>query len=505
MGEVYKRNDPFVIPLAGIRPSNQQNVIRLAKEGAWFEATVDDGQILISESARPKPPYQLIHVVESGNLNEEALRTLVESLSRPGLLKNQGLDLADFETRFLQAFPKDKPLGVRLYNLLPPFFYATPAQTADVFRVLTPHLSQLAEVSDVWFVARPHYVDSRLVFMRLLDVQSHTPEVLDYGPGDFKGFQTLRNLDSTASLGISSQINVFLSLFQPYLLGTSFDQSGGTYVLLLKKPRTYTVPFPARLQDLMRSDYTLFAEDKPIAEKSIFPQCVFSPKEIAEFLHHFVERWNALEHRLLAPHHFVSADGVFDPRAWHLTYITNSRLFTDAAIIQTEYLSQYIRKIIGFRLLDSLAQIIQTNTHSPGLTEKQIFCKLCADKKVWARLGRILSGFPGPFGNYFRNQSKNAQAELKAKVLSGIYVKGAKRDSEVIVGGQAIPEEEYVGLFLREVRNTQHGYRTRRFDVLQIHNGNMPDCFSDIVKLLLLAYIESPQDFFDGAILCAKP
>jgi hypothetical protein len=265
------------------------------------------------------------------------------------------------------------------------------------------------------------------------------------------------------------------------------------------------VTFPARLQDLLRSDYVLFAEDKPLAEKAKFPPCVFSPKEIAEFFQHFVERWNALEHRLLAPHHFRSADGTLDRRTWHLTYATNSRLFTDAVIIQTEYLSQYIRKIVGFRLLDSIAQIIHTNTHSTGLTESQIFCKLCTDQKIWARLAGILSGLPGPFGNYFRNQSKNAQVELKTKVLDGIYVKGARSSSEVIVGGRAIPEEEYVGLFLREIRNTQHGYRIRRFDVLQIHDGNLPDCFSDMVKLLLLAYIESPQHFLDGTILCAKP
>ncbi|MDO8804809.1 MAG: hypothetical protein Q7R35_10275 [Elusimicrobiota bacterium] len=477
-------------------PTKLDNALRFLRDGAGYATVRVGDEIRISGSLVDEPFYKALRIVRSGKPQKVELAELQFLLSKRPF--HNPLDLIDLNNNFASKFPRDSDLGFRLNKLQLPFFHAHPSQIPDVTSIIAPHLDEFGEIADVWFIYKSELVDSRLAVMRILHAAKDMPDIMGIPVNKFGGFQTLEKLQPTSSLGISKEIDFCLSLFTPTILGTAFDQIGGTYIFVLKKPREYTVPFPPRLQDILGSN--IFSENKKLSEKETFKKWTFSPDNVGDLLRHFVDRLAILHKELLDPTNFADTTGVLDPRRWHLTYTTTSRLFIDGTMAQTEYLNQYLRKIMAFRNLDSLAQLLY-DSPTTKLKEPDIFKHLCKKDVILNSFGPELAKFPAPFGNLLRNWNHTAVDELYNKLLDGVFVPGRRLPGKVRVAAKDIPENDYITSFLREVRNTQHGYHVRNFPVLQIHTGSVPDCLGDMVKFPVLAYIQRPELILKATIL----
>lgn len=484
-----------MVKIQHINPSNLDNAVNFLRKGGEYDASRVGNEIHINNSIVSEPFYKPFRIVHSGIPQRAEIGQIQSLLSKHPW--HSHLDLKDLKNNFATKFPRDRDIGFRLNKLQIPFFYAHPSQISQVIDIVAPYLSEYGGIEDVWFIYKSNIIESRLAVMRILHAAKDMPEIIGIPVDDFGGFQTLEKLQSTSSLGISRELGFCLSLFTPALLGTTFDQIGGTYVFILKNPKEYTVPYPPRLQDMLSPH--IYTENKRYSEKIKFKTWTFSSDSVGDLVQHFAARLSDLHAELLNPINYADASGVLDARRWHLTYSTTSRLFIDGTLAQTEYLNQYLRKIMVFRSIDSVAQLL--SEHSPGgRSESEIFQYLCRRDVFLAKFTSESAKFPKPFGNLLRNWGHSAINELYDKLLAGVFVPGRRIPGKIRVGTTDIPEDDYVPSFLREVRNTQHGYNIRKFPVLQIHNGNIPDCLGDISKFIILAYLQRPDLILKQAI-----
>ena len=500
------------VRVIGVPSSKHEYAAKYFREWADLDAAVVSNELTISADRATGPLYRPLHLVASGVAQPAALDELEAWFMKFPWINPMLMDWTWFQANFFEKFPRQKHLGVRLYKLQFPFFHARPRDIKRVVQILAPHLIELAEVSDVWFVCQSQLVSKRLALIRILHAAKSFPEMMEQPIDKFGGFQALERLQPTSDLGPSIALNFLLSLFTPFLTGFAGDQIGGSYVYILREQKPYSVDFPPRLQDLVRPDTKVLKEDKSIEELEamVKKSPAFTAAQLQSVFLDFVTEWGRLQSEMLNPLRFSDGAGLLDVRRWHLTYSTAARIFIDATLAQTEYLSQYSRKLMAFRTLDAISQLLskhpimlaqQRNRLGGRCGEREIFKQLLSKSVSLGKYGPELAKYPAPFGNLFRNQNRTAIGDVYEKVLAGVFVPGARANGGVRVAGQLIPNDDYVQSFLREVRNTQHGYNIKRFEVIQVHNGNVPDSLGDLAKFAILAWLRSPDLLLDAEVL----
>jgi hypothetical protein len=496
--------------ITGLPPAKRERFAKYLRDNAALDAAVSQKGITVSAELSKAPFYKTLHLVSSGTVHQSAVDELEAWLQLRPWINPEAFALDDIKTNFLRFFPKDKNLGIRLYKLILPFFHCLPTNIKAIINFLAPHLAELAEVQDLWFVCQSPLVSKRNAAMRILHAVRDFPQLIEVPVEQYGGCRTLEQLQSTTSIGNSRELNFLFSLFTPSILGYAFEQLGGTYAFTFKNPKYYATDFPPRLQDLLRP--SLFSEDRPLTEGGALAnrKWEFPPGSTKLLLEYFVEQWGNFEAQLLNPLRFADANGELNVRRWHLTYSTVARMFIDATLAQTDYLSHYNRKLMTFRNLDSLSQILARhpavlarprNQPAQPRSEPDIFKHLLSRSVAIGKLGPELAKYPAPFGDILRDWNQSVVEELYSKTLSEIFVPGVRESGTVTISGTAMPEDDYVRAFLREVRNTQHGYNINQFKVLQVHSGSVPDCLGELARFPVLACLRNPALILDAAAI----
>jgi hypothetical protein len=496
-----------VVHITGIDPTRLGQLAQHLGEFVGLESAVAGDRVTVTADLAARPFYKILRLVSSGVVDEAAVKELEQHLSLFPELNPHVFSLDDLKANFLAFFPRDKPFGVRLYKLILPFFHVRHREIGEVIRFFAPSLAELAEVKDLWFVCQDPLVSKRRAMMRILHGIKYFPDLATVPVREYGGFQSLEQLQTTGSIGNSRELNFLFSLFTPTILGFAFEQMGGTFAFTFDGPRSYATEFPPRLQDLMRP--SLFQEDVPFEKGGALANRTwrFPRGSTQRLIEDFVVQMSVLDSALLNPLHFGDERNELDVRRWHLTNLTTSRLFIDATLAQTEHLNHYYRKLMTFRNFDSLAQIlaehptIKNRPEGQVRSEPEIFKQLFSQETATLKFGTELEKYPAPFGNLLRNWNHKCVTELYAKTLEGIFVPGTRAGGNVTVSGNAIPEQEYVREFLREVRNTQHGYNIRRFDVLRPHSGSVSDALGELAKFPVLAVLRNPALILDAGLL----
>jgi hypothetical protein len=361
----------------------------------------------------------------------------------------------------------------------------------------------------------------RAGFNRALYALSHYPDSIL--SRETKGFDSLRNWNSIeADEFLSIILQITLHLFFPYVSGfTTGHGIGLRFVFLPTKAFEYTRPFfPADWMDFMRAD-TELAEERgaPLEEpdnmfkkpsRSIYGKYAFeiapSFKVTTELVDWAIESANTTISRLYDVTNFVAgtSNQTIDPIYAQEYSHSFMHVLRDAASIISED-SRYRNKATTFRIADILSAIAEQGSLRKGQDEffRDLFS--CAAgkptiKQILYRTGiTAIKDFADVTDKIYENL-KNTLLESVwipgKRQLGGISVRRASLSSEEIVG-----EDEFCGLVLRALRNTQHGYFTRgdrysrpsRF--LSLIDGNTPDDFPTLAIAWILALLVSPTDF----------
>lgn len=485
----------------------QANIVKHLRDSAYYDASLNGNDIEIGGLLASEPSIKPFRLIKSGLVQAEAVTAAEAWLTRykhADAVPTPSLDMDDFRKTVQKPFPADWNLGTRLYKLMVAFFSCSPDQFREVVESFAPRLSDFAGVTDIWFLGRSSVVSSRFAGMRALYASQHMRDLITGGRGPFRGFNTLKNLDSVEGLGVEDKLKLFFVLFSPYFCGSATDRVGGTVVTMLPELKDFRARFPPRVQDVLRTDLSPFAEDKEIADREKGVPVTFSTEQLTALFERYIDNLASLERALLDPTRFIDSDHRLNSRRWLLSNLTIKRLFRDALDIQTEYLSQYLRKLLTFHFIDAISQTLKHHPRiagDPRWSEARIFKALLGRDILIKILAARLSTYPKPFGNYLRNRARRDAEELHKKIVSGVFVPGRRVGDRITVGTAQISLEEYVTSFLREVRNTHHGYDIDKFDILEIHDGNLPDCLADLPVLYLLALLQDPDLILEAKLL----
>jgi len=471
---------------------------------AFYDASISNNDLKITGVLAHEPLIKPFRLSTSGRIHKQELEHVVQWLSKYTFQADPGRVMDDFCKSMLKAFPKDKGLGLRLYQLKMPFVFVASGHFKEVVEHLAPHLQELAGVAGLWFVSRSVLSMARHAAIRALYTIQHIPDFFPAKRAGIKGFETLQHLESMDDLGVSDKLNLFFALFSPYICGTSTDRVGGTVVFLLPELHDFRTSFPTRLQDILRTDLSPFAEDKEVEGRGKAVRITFSKEELTALFRYYISNLERLEEILLDPTRFAKPDNTLDTRRWLLTNLSVHRMFRDTLNIQIEYLSQYLRKTLSFHFIDAVAQTMKQSARfaqDGSWTETRIFKALLSRMTLIEGLGSRLKEYPAPFGNYFRNRARRAGEELHKKLLAGMFIPARRTVGKIRVGTDHLSIDEYITSVLREIRNTYHGYNINRFEVLEIHNGNLPDCLGDLPVLFMLAFLQEPEMILDAKLI----
>jgi hypothetical protein len=361
----------------------------------------------------------------------------------------------------------------------------------------------------------------RAGFNRVLYTLSHYPDsVLG---GEVEGLASLRHWNRIeADEFLSVILQIVIHLFFPYVSGfTTGHGLGLHFVFIPTQPFEYTRPlFPADWMDFMRAATELGEERGASLQdpenmfkkspRSVYGKYVF---EIApsfavtnELVDWAIKSANVTVARLHDVTNFLTgmSEQTVDPVYAQEYSHSCMHVLRDAASIICED-SRYRNKATTFRIADILSAIAEQGSlrNPQGEFFRGLFS--CATGKLTIKQILYSTGITAlkTFADVADAIYDNLKNTLVASIcipgkrqLAGISVRTASLDSEAILN-----ENEFSGMVLRALRNTQHGYFTRadrsvrpsRF--LSLVDGNTPDDFPTLAIAWILALLASPSDF----------
>jgi hypothetical protein len=306
----------------------------------------------------------------------------------------------------------------------------------------------------------------------------------------------------------SKQMTIPVAMFLPTLYGFIANKVAFCFVFLLDQPIAETRrSFPSTALDLFRSEASrLFGESFEGELADINPEAVdrfrmidgeFDQGDIRNFINQYQSKLNHFLKYMLDPANFMYTDtgywiGLSHYRAW----LAFERITDEVLFLLTEQ-APYLRKMALFRILDQIATLATENPRN----QPQVFKDLLLPPEDRDPLYEGLQSYKGRIGDILKDLLYEVRQELVEVVIGSIYLKDrVNRGKETVLlsSGKHVSFDEYVTNNIREIRNTHHGYHTKRFDdYLSISTGNTPDSFAVLGLFAYLSLIALPHHFIN--------
>ncbi|MCK4532502.1 hypothetical protein KAU39_01845 [bacterium] len=398
----------------------------------------------------------------------------------------------------------------KLYHIGKYLFLSSNEQIGLILKnYVIPAYSKIFPKGNIYFMKVEPILNQRLAASRTLFALDQIPEIYQNVGHRFRGIQTLKNLsESSNMLGYTGILNPIMGIFSPYLIGISKERLGGAFIFLFDKLVDCRSIFPSRLQELLRKDATYFSEHVP-GEKILndpVEKVNFNINDTESLLYEYVEGMNNLFEYFTNPINFRNQNSdIIDTEKWFLNYLSLERIANEVLLIETEHLNQYIRKTNLFGVIDKLSELIRFHSKKTTFNSSDIF-KILFKSKAINEISSILSKYNQPFGNYFRNKCKKTIKEVNKSIEKGIFISQRKKGSTVSFKDRKgkdikLDMEDFIPSFIREVRNTYHGYAINNTNILKIHDGNISNKISFLAIYIWLAMLKDPAGIFKGKIL----
>jgi hypothetical protein len=353
--------------------------------------------------------------------NVEALRKWLREYRFPSPFKIEGKDIDKFESRINEKNETKDKLALCTKYL----FYSGAEEMDKIIELVKSEAVKIFPNCRMYFMKVHEEINLKTSAMRILFASKEIPDVLVSDRKLFEGVKTLHSLDTQVELGATTTLNPFFGLFPPYLTGISTERVGGAFILIFDKPIECTQPFPGRLQDIIRKDSSYFSENFKTLEEieKQIEKIHWDVKEIEDLLLDYVAGMNRLYQYLLEPTNYEDQGNkpFLDVLAWHFDNLTIRRMANESLFIETEFMNQFVKRVMLFSIVDQLSSIICNHSKISIKKDGDAF-KAFFKKRSLKKMSNICRKYPAPFNNYFGNRCDDAIDKLYKTIIDGIFV-----------------------------------------------------------------------------------
>lgn len=374
---------------------------------------------------------------------------------------------------------------------------------------IAPFFFKYFPEGSIWFVGISDVMEARKSAIAMLFSAFQIPGLFEARDSLVnKGFSTLRNMENLSSMSMDNLIAPLFLLFSPYSCGFSCQRPSGIFIFSFGKSINYLPPFPWRLQDIYRNDTSYHAGYRETTQKhkKRYEVASWNNSQFVALFKWYIHRLNELIKYLLDPGNFIDDNGELQPDRQFYSGLTINRIIYEVLIVLSEYQSQYLKRSYLFSSLDKISMLLEKSAGNKTNTkEPEIFKNLFRESFITKKISPIISAIPSPFGNYFRNRSKEVLKDINKTIIDGIFIDILKKVNSIRLKSKGVDREEskedYIVNYLREIRNTHHGYIIKKPEYICINNGNISNLIPEIAGLYLLVLLSDVRNITEGKIL----
>jgi hypothetical protein len=329
----------------------------------------------------------------------------------------------------------------------------------------------------------------------------------DYSKGhDVPSFRMLSDVQKVGVFYSTKYLSIPLSIFLPRMYGFVAGKVVLGYLFQFESPvedvrehfpRSGLEFFRAEASNLFRQDLRLDLPDlNPESTDTFrFIHSEFSSSDIRTFITEYLSRLSGFLSFMIDPSNFIDSDtqqwiGLEHYRIW----LAFERIADEVIFLLTDD-QPFLRKMSLFRILDQLSTLATRESNK----QASVFKRLLLPGDSPDPIMEGLREYKGSVALHLQSELNRVRQQLREVVLDSIYLPGRHDPSRQVVkviGGEEIRADDYVREFIRELRNTYHGYHTRGFrKYLEISTGNTPDNLPMLAVLAFLALLSTPKLF----------
>lgn len=331
---------------------------------------------------------------------------------------------------------------------------------------------------------------------------------------------TARNLQISAVLGVQEMLSALLGLFMPLKTHYVTGRPGMVVLILFGETPALPIdlgPYPRTLPELLSSQSFMHGEQPALsAEKNPIEgwfgrfRCNDYPGDnpMIGLISYLVDRLNAYYANRLEICNFTQNQERITFIDGFEKMLTIERIVRESKIIACTTDSA-VARIMTFSILDKFQELAKI----PNVQKGKTFHYFCSRKCLHDILLPAFSQLPEPWDSHFSQRATKVYDELYSSLKNGgVWTSHLVGNSDVqayrewdVNAQQFVPDispkpiDEFIGDYVRVIRNTHHGYisdndKRRRFATIgSLSTGFIPDSFTELPLLLLLAEVISPS------------
>ena len=498
--ELGKVGDTFAEKLEAI-------LKRLHRQGGPYQTRRQNGTISFALRLPSKGNTQFIQPtkwMDKSTINQFSLGDLTHSLS----IQELNATTLGQETLKKLLSKMTESEGIQRFEVIRKIiFFSSTEQLAPILsKAIAPEFYRWYPDGRILFLREVPELNLALASLRIMGA------ILDLADRDYDylkrigSIKMLKDLQSAGIFDSSKHLSIPIAMLLPKLYVFTAGKVTLGFLFLLDEPiHDVRQNYPRSGLEFVRSDASpLFhqaidasVEDITLnlADKYALIDQIFTSSDIRKFVLQYITHLNRLVRYLLDPSNFMYQQtdkwiGLAHYRAW----LSFERLADEVIIMLTDD-NAFLKKMALFRIFDQLAGLVTEEKSAQAKIFKQFLLPIGEDDLI----ADGLRAYDGEVGKHLVQILQSARSELREVVLDSVYIPGMVDKNAATVtlaDSTVISVDEYVNSMVREIRNTHHGYYTKRFDkYLAISTGNTPDSLPVLGVLAYLAFLAKPQLF----------
>jgi hypothetical protein len=472
----------------------RKKLLKYLEETLQFNACENDNVIEIE--SKPIKYLNIVEIASRGNLCKE--------FTYKSFFQDEGIRLTQKDKqKIIEKINSSKLPTKNFFEFVGRaiVFFSNQELPKIFSEVITPAFQKRFPDGSIHLLQIDNLLAGREAYTRLVMANKELPEVLNFNSKkEFKGFQSLRALQSTLALGtINAYLPLVLLGFRPNANGIFIAKVSGLFVFLFGKQIESREPYPPTfLAHFVPQDFLDLYTGHPREMYKLTKDAKWTPEQYKKLFYDYIERVNKLLDHFYNISNFTDPGGYIDGlKAFNGIYTIN-RIAAETTLMITEYHAPLASTILSFAILDKISNLIKL--FKPTLDEVEIFKDLVCKNKM-LKLQKLFSDYPPPFDNYLRNRFKQAFSDFNKNIIDSIFLKERISDDEIVVDptkpSGRLTKDQYIVEFVRALRNTHHGYgiKPNQLKKLIISNGSIGNEIELITFFLVFMLITNPQEF----------
>lgn len=332
---------------------------------------------------------------------------------------------------------------------------------------------------------------------------------------EFNGIKSMADLHHAGMVNIEPYLFSLANMFFPYKCPIIKGPFGCIFVLFTNEQEIIEKGAYPRtreelhlLQGLMKGDspdFSLPASAEQGWLGRYIPDRCYNASELVSFFKDVIPKLNRSLRLRLDITNYRNAKEEIDFIGAFERFYTLDRIMLEINSCQCATNGYHARSAV-FSVADKFAELITIS----GVSKDETFHHFFKKQFMTNTLRPLIERLGQPFGDFFKTEAARVYNSLYDTLLSkeGLWMEHRRTATGVNIrawnrGKKMFNEktktfDEFVGMTVRAVRNTHHGYIStdddRRFATyFSLHTGKLPDIFTAIPQLIWLAVLESPE------------